>query len=80
MPAQRRFVEGVLAPIREVIDAAVEHDGLELSVSPEEAVAQLTGPLFHQHVMLRARITDELIAASVDGFLSTQERRAVREG
>ena len=78
VPAQRRFVEGVLAPIRDVIDAGVEQGGLELSVSPEDAVAQLTGPLFHQHVMLRARITDELITATVDGFLSTQERRAVR--
>ena len=78
VPAQRRFVDGVLAPIREVIDAAIEQGGLELSVSPDEAVAQLTGPLFHRHVMLRARITDELIAATVDGFLSSHGRRADR--
>ena len=78
VPAQRRFVEGVLAPIREVIDAAVEQGGLELSVSPEEAVAQLTGPLFQQHVMLRASITDQLITATVDAFLSAHERRTVR--
>jgi hypothetical protein len=63
--------------MREVIDAAVEQGGLELSGTPAEAVAQLTGPLFHQHVMLRARITDELITATVDGLLSTHERPAI---
>ena len=78
VPAQRRFVEGVLAPTRAVIEAAVEQGGLELSGSPEEAIAQITGPLLHQHVMLRRRITDELITATVDGFLSTQEQRADR--
>lgn len=76
VPAQRRFVEGVLAPTREVIDAGVEQGGLELTVSPEEAVAQLTGPLLHQHVMLRVAIMDELIAATVDGFLSSHGPRA----
>lgn len=74
VPAQRRFVAGVLAPIREIIDGAVERGGLDMSVSPNEAAAQLAGPLFQQHVMLRTRITDELIAATVRGFLAANGR------
>lgn len=76
VPAQRRFVVGVLAPIREIIDGAVERGELHLSVSPDEAAAQLAGPLLQQHVMLRTRITDELIAATVRGFLAANGRPA----
>ncbi len=70
VPAQRRFVVGLLAPIRGIIDAAVERGGLDMSVTPDEAAAQLAGPLLHQHVIMRARITHELIAATVGGFLA----------
>ncbi len=75
IPAQRRFVSGVEAPLREIILAAGERGLLDRSIKLEEAAAQLTGPLFHQHVMLRARITDELIARTVEGFLATNHVR-----
>lgn len=74
--AQRRFVAGVLAPLREIVDGAVERGELHLSVSADEAAAQLAGPLLQQHIMLRARITDALIAATVRGFLAANGRLA----
>ena len=73
--AQRRFVSGVEAPLREIIVAAGDRGQLEQSIKPEDAAAQLAGPLFHQHVMLRARITDELIARTVEGFLASNHVR-----
>ncbi len=78
VPVQRRFVAGVLAPIREIVAGAIEQGRLDVTVSPDEAAAQLAGPLFQQHVMLRTRITDELIAATVEGFLATNRIRANR--
>lgn len=74
VPAQRRFVSGALAPLLEIIEGAVEDGRLEMSVSPKEAAAQLAGPVFHQHVMLRTRVSDELIEATIDGFLTGHER------
>lgn len=79
VPAQRRFVAGVLAPLREIVDGAVERGELDLSVSADEAAAQLAGPLLQQHVMVRTRITDELIAATVRGFLAANARAADRQ-
>ena len=78
VPAQRRAVEGVLAPTREVIESAVADGRLELSGSAEDAVARLAGPLMHQHVMLRERITDELISTTIDGFLATSASKSAR--
>ena len=66
--AQRRFVSGVTAPIRSVVTAASADGRLHPSIEPEDAVARLAGPLFHQHVMMRSRISDELIANTVAGF------------
>ena len=69
IPAQRRFVTGVTAPIRSVVAEAIEDGRLDSSIKPNDAVAQLVGPLFHQHVMLQARITDELIVNTVSAFV-----------
>jgi len=78
VPVQRRFVTGVIAPIRDIIEGAIEQGRLDVSVSPDEAAAQLTGPVFQQHVMVRTEITDELIAATVEGFIATNRLRARR--
>ena len=69
--AQRRFVSGVTTPVREVIVTAIESGQVGPTVKPDEAVALLTGPLFHQHVLQREPISDDLIARSVEGFLTT---------
>lgn len=68
--AQRRFVSGVTAPLESVITEAIDDGRLELSTSPDQAVAQLVGPIFHQHVMLQAQVSDDLLAGTVNGFVA----------
>ncbi len=75
VPVQRRFVDGVVAPVREIVTVAIDSEQLDISVTADEAVAQLTGPLFQQHVMLRQPITDELIVATVDALLVMSRKR-----
>ena len=73
IPAQRRFVTGVTAALRSIVAEAVDDGRLDPAIKLEVLVAQLAGPLFHQHVMLQARITDELIANTVKGFVVANE-------
>ena len=63
-------------PVREVIVTAIESGQVDPTVKPDEAVALLTGPLFHQHVLQRDQISDHLIARSVEGFLTTSGKRS----
>ena len=69
--AQQRFVSGVLQQVRDVLTAAVDRGDLSSSLDMDEACANLAGPLFHQHVMLRESITDDLITSSVQRFLAS---------
>ena len=78
VPAQRRFVAGVTAPLRGIVAGAIDDGRLDRSIKPDEAVAQLAGPIFHQHVMRRARISDELIANTVDGFVAAHRVQTTR--
>jgi AcrR family transcriptional regulator len=75
VPAQRRFVNGVLQPMRDIITAALQRGDLPSSVHVETACAQLAGPLVLQHVMLRSTISDELISETITQFL-----RRMRDG
>ena len=68
--AQQRFVNGVLQPLEDALAAAVTRGDLHSSVDIPSACAVLAGPLFHQHVMLRAGIDNQLITDAVDRFLS----------
>ncbi len=74
VPAQRRFVSSVTAPLRSIIAEAIADGRFEQLLKPDEAVAQLVGPIFHQHVMMRARITDDLIARTVDAFVVQDQK------
>ena len=67
--AQRRFVNGVLQPIRDVLTAAMQRGDLPPTVNVDEAAAQLAGPIFTQHVMLHTTISDELITNTTEQFL-----------
>ncbi len=67
--AQRRFVNGVLQPIHDILAAAVQRGDLSATIHIETASAQLAGPLFLQHVMLRAIISESLISETVNQFL-----------
>ena len=66
---QRRFVNGVLEPIHDILSAAKERGDLPSGLDIESASARLAGPLFHRHVMLRASISNQLIAQTIDQFL-----------
>ena len=70
--AQRRFVNGVLQPIRDVLTASAQRGDLPRSVDVDEAAVQLAGPIFTQHVMLRTNISDELITNTTKQFLLQQ--------
>jgi len=67
--AQRRFVNGILQPIEDVITAALQRGDLPSTVHVETASAQLAGPLFLQHVMLRTTISEALIGDTITQFL-----------
>lgn len=68
--AQHRFVDGVLQPVIDVLTTAVDRGDLPSSVDTDQACAVLAGPLFHQHVMVRAGIDDRLISDTVRQFLA----------
>lgn len=68
--AQQRFINGVLQPITDVLTAAVDRGDLPSSLDTGQACAVLAGPLFHQHVMLRASIDDRLISKTIHQFLA----------
>ncbi len=67
--AQRRFVNGVLEPLQDILTAAVRRGDLPSTVDVEAASAQLAGPLFVRHVMLRATISERLIEDTISQFL-----------
>ena len=73
IPAQRRFVTRVTAPLRSIVAEAIDDGRLDPSINLEDVVAQLAGPMFHQHVMLQAPITDELIANTIKGVVVANE-------
>ena len=68
--AQQRFVNGVLQPITDILTSATSRGDLPSSVDVPQAAAVLAGPLFHQHVMLRTSIDDDLITTTVNRFLN----------
>lgn len=69
--AQRRFVTAVAGPLSNVVIAAIDSGDVHPTTNPDEAVAQLTGPVFYKHVMQHAPTSDALIENTVRGFLST---------
>ena len=76
---QRRFVNGVLQPIREILTAATQRGDLPSVDDVDETAAQLAGPLFAQHIMLRTTISDQLIANTTQHFLANvQDAQAER--
>ena len=71
VPVQRRFVAGIVAPVSTIVTEAISDGRLVVATSVDDVVAQLTGPLFQQHVMMRQPITDDLIAASVKAVVDS---------
>ena len=67
--AQRRFVKGVLQPIRDILTASAQRGDLPPTVDVDDAAVQLAGPIFTQHIMLRATTSNELITNTTKHFL-----------
>jgi len=80
VPAQRRFVSGVIAPLRSIITEAIDDGRVEQFLKPDDAVSQLVGPIFHKHVMMHARISDDLIASTVDAFVEQNQTDKLADG
>ncbi len=58
---QRRFMEGMIQPTVDVLRSAQAAGQLPDTLDCSEAAAVLTGPLFHQHILMQDTIGDELI-------------------
>ena len=70
--AQRRLVDGVLQPVRAVLDEGPRGwNGSQRPVDLDHAVLGLAGPLLTQHVMLRVPIEDSLIERVVQQFMAS---------
>ena len=67
--AQRRFVNGVLQPIRDVLTASAQRGDLPPTIDVNDAAIQLAAPIFTRHVMLRTTTSDELITNTTKHFL-----------
>ena len=67
--AQRRFVKGVLQPIRDILTASIQRGDIPPTVDVDDAAVQLAGPIFTQHIMLRTTTSDALITNTTKHFL-----------
>lgn len=62
------FIDGLLLPIRDVVERAVS-DG-ELAGDPKELTADLAGPLMLRHVLLGEKVSEQDAARAVERFLA----------
>ena len=74
LDSQRRFVNGVLQRLRDILAAGVERGELPDSLDLDTASAKLAGPIFMQHVMLNASVDDELLSKAAKDFLCSHAR------
>ena len=77
--AQRRFVKGVLQPIRDILTASAQRGDLPLTVDVDDAAVQLAGPIITRHIMLRTTTSDELITNTTRHFLLHYHERPNHE-
>ena len=71
--AQRRFVEQLVQPVVEVLEASRERGeaGAELDCQLEATL--LAAPVLHHHLMLYSEIPDEMIEAVVTRWLAVHD-------
>lgn len=68
--AQRRFVAGMVQPTIDVLTTAREAGRLPGTLDCSIAAALLTGPLFHQHLLMQETIGDALIDEVTSQFVA----------
>ena len=65
----QEYVEGLLAPIREVVVAGVDSGAIVPDASVAEMVAELAGPLMLRHVFLGEQLPEDQVEAAIVRFL-----------
>lgn len=73
--AQRRFVQQLERPMRDVLEAAQQRGSLPAEVNCEREARLLTAPVLHQHLSLHERITDEFLDEVVSRWLTARGGR-----
>ena len=76
--AQRRFVGGLVEPIRDVLGAAQRRGELPGNFDVTTATLLLTGPLLHQHLLVHDTIDDELIETVIEQFTQATSSSELR--
>lgn len=74
--AQRRFVNGVLQPISDILTAAKGRGELAGGLDVGQASARLAAPILTQHVMLRSTASDDVVTTTTKHFLVDTHRTA----
>lgn len=74
--AQRRFMQGLVQPMVDVLETAQTEGLLPDEVDCDTAAAILTGPIFHQHLLMQKIITDKLINDIVTQFVAAHPSHA----
>lgn len=73
--AQRRFVEGMTRPTVDVLNDAQQRGELPATLDCSLTATTLTGPLFHQFLLLHQTIGDDLIDEVTSRFIRNQSER-----
>ncbi|MEM8922375.1 MAG: TetR/AcrR family transcriptional regulator [Actinomycetota bacterium] len=73
--AQRRFVQGMVQPTIDVLDQAKERGDLAPDLDCAAAATTLTGPIFHQFLLMQEPIDDELIEQVIEQFMGARSAR-----
>ncbi len=73
--AQRRFVEGMIQLTCDVLEAAQRRGELPATLDCSVAATALTGPIFHQFLIMQADVDDDLIAEITSQFIRSQPNR-----
>ncbi len=69
-----RYITGLIAPVRDVVHAAIERGQLEPG-DPAALAAEICGPLLLRHLLLGEDLPDEAAAESAERFLAAHRRR-----
>lgn len=75
LPAQHRFVEGIIRPTRNVVEEAQQRGELPSSLDCSVAVISLAGPLVYQFLVMGKDIEDDLIEGTVAQFIAMHRVR-----
>ncbi|MFW2334204.1 TetR/AcrR family transcriptional regulator [Ilumatobacter sp.] len=71
--AQRRFIEQLTQPTRDVLNASQQRGALQADVDCDLEARLLTGPILHQHLAWHDTVTDSVLDLVVRRWLTTHD-------